>query len=197
MYEYLEGQVADCSPGRLVLDVGGVGYELWVPLSSRFAPKGQQKLWIHFVAREDAHRLYAFAERATRDWFRLLLEVSGVGPKIALGLVSGMTRGEFLRAVAAGDAAALTRVKGVGKRTADQVLLDLREKVALIARAEAQAAPQGRGELVLVPAQREAAIAALNGIGYSDKEARKAVEKAVQDVGEEDLERLVRAALSR
>ncbi len=196
MYEYLEGQVAQLTTGRLVLDVGGVGYDLLVPLSSLFPSTGKLRVWTHHVVREDSQQLYAFADRATRDWFRLLLQVSGVGPKLALGLVSGLGRQEFLAAMASQDLSVLTRVKGVGRRTAEQICLDLREKVALLARDEpGDKAALARGAVPGV-ARREEAVTALLSIGYSEKEARKAVERAATDLGDADLEQLVRSALA-
>jgi holliday junction DNA helicase RuvA len=196
VYEYLEGEIASRSPGRLVLDVGGVGYELSVPLVAAFPDSGRFRAWTHFVVREDAHVLCGFPDRATRDLFRLLIEVRGVGPTMALSVLSGIAREALLEAIAEGDLATLLRIKGVGKKTGEQILLDLREKAKTL-RAEQVAsgrAPSSRG------AERDSnvedAIAALVSIGYSEKEARKSVEKAAQRVEDKTLEGLVRAALT-
>lgn len=198
MYEYLEGEIAGRSAAHLVLDVGGVGYDLLVPLSAAFPGGGKLRVWTHLVVREDAQQLYGFPDRATREWFRLLLSVSGVGPKIALGVVSGLSREDFMAALSQNDAARLVRVRGVGRRTAEQILLDLRDKAPLIAAADGPSA-RGEGEAARrtrEQARREEAVTALIGIGYSEKEARKAVERALDHVGNVDLERLVRAALA-
>ena len=129
MYEYLEGRpAADRHPARLVLDVGGVGYDLAVPIGAPFGTGERVRVWTHLVVREDAHLLYGFPDRAMRNLFRLLLTVRGVGPGIALGVLSGLSRDELIAAIVADDAARLTGLKGVGKKTAEQILLDLRDK---------------------------------------------------------------------
>ena len=200
MYEYLEGQVASRTAARLVLDVGGVGYDLAVPLGSGFPGSGTARAWTHLVVRDDAHELYGFTDRENRDLFRALLTVSGVGPRVALGVLSGLSREDLLGALLAGDVGRLTAIKGIGKKTAEQILLDLRDKArALAAGTEpgARAADEiprldpGFGERL------EDAVRALSSIGYSEKEARRQVQRAAREVGPEDLEQLVRAAISR
>ncbi|MBL8862577.1 MAG: Holliday junction branch migration protein RuvA [Planctomycetes bacterium] len=198
MYEFLEGQVAGRGPARLVVDVQGVGYDVLVPVSARFPEQGRVRVWTHLVVREDAHTLYGFPERSTRDIFRILLLARGVGPVMALSILSGLSPVELVAAVQNEDVRALTRVKGVGTKTAQQILLDLRDKAARLAAelggAEARAALPAQDAL---GAQAEDAIAALLSIGYSEKEARRAVEGALERGGPaRDLETLVRAALS-
>ena len=195
MYEYLEGDVAGRSPARLVLDVGGVGYDLAVPLRDAFPDGGRVRAWTHLVVREDAHLLFGFATRETRDLFRLLLTVRGVGPGMALGLLSTMSQDELLEAIVAGDAKRLTRVKGVGNKTAQQILLDLSERVAKLRR-QVTAAPGAPGAAEARGLSNvEDAVAALVSIGYTDKDAKKQVERAAERIGQDDLEKLVRAAL--
>ena len=197
MYEFLEGEVAARTPGRLVLDVRGVGYELSVPLGAAFPDSGRFRVWTHFVVREDAHVLCGFEDRETRDLFRLLITVRGVGPGMALAILSGLPRAPLLDAIAEGDTGTLTRIKGVGKKTAEQILLDMREK-AQVLRAQlagAAALPVGRAGLAR-DANLEDAITALVSIGYSEKEARKSVESAAKRVDKQNLEELVRAALA-
>ncbi len=199
MYEFLEGDVAGRSPARLVLDVAGVGYELSVPLSSAFPTKGRTRVWTHLVVREDAHTLYGFPERSTRDLFRVLLGVRGVGPIAALGILSGLTPEELVTAVMQDDLKALTRVKGIGKKTGEQILLDLRDKAPRLAAelatrpADGTPAPKARRAQ---DGHVDDAVAALVSIGYSEKEARKTVERAAESSGARDLETLVRAALA-
>jgi holliday junction DNA helicase RuvA len=192
VYDYLEGQVAGRGVARLVLDVHGVGYELAIPLSSSFPSSGPLKVWTHLVVREDSHQIYAFRDAATRDAFRALLTVGGVGPKVALAVLSGLSRADLANAILSGDVARLTSVRGVGRKTAEQILLDLRDMAAALG-AEgvdgAAASPRGKRE------QLEDAVAALISIGYSEKDARKQVERASKQVDASDLERLVRAAL--
>ena len=196
MYDFLEGRVELHAATRLVLEVGGVGYELSVPLGSSFAG-ARVRVWTHLSVREDAHTLYGFRDAATRELFRALLTVNGVGPRTALGVLSGLSRAELVAAIARGDRTALTSIKGIGKKTADQILLDLSGKAAKLLAAEGAA---GAGPAPALPAPAdgasEDAVAALVSIGYADKDARKQVERAAAKVGAADLETLVRAALS-
>lgn len=190
MYDFLEGQVAGRSPTRLVLDVGGVGYEVLVPPGMAFPTRERLRVWTHLAVREDSHTLYGFPDEATRDLFRALLGVTGVGPKVALAVLSGLPAAELVAALVAGDSKPLVRVKGIGQRTADQILLDLRGKAARLAPAGAAPAKPASTEVAL-----EDAITALISIGYSEKDARKQVERAAKSVPATDLERLVRTAL--
>ena len=201
MYAYLEGKISSHAPGRLVLDVQGVGYEVHVPLAARFGTQGLLRVHVHQVVREDEHRLYGFPDSAMRDLFRLLLSVRGVGPAAALGLLSGLSVQDLVGAIHGGDVRKLVSVRGIGKKTAEQLLLDLREKIASFT----QQVPGG-GLARSGGSQRvEDAVAALVGIGFSEKEARKAVDRAAADLAAElgasaaeqlDVERLVRRALS-
>lgn len=193
MYDFLEGRVELCAATRLVLEVGGVGYELSVPLGSSFAAR--VRVYTHLVVREDAHTLYGFADAATRELFRALLTVNGVGPRTALGVLSGLPRGELVAAIAAGDRAKLTALKGIGRKTADQILLDLSGKAAALLAADGDGGPAPALPAAAGGAADDA-IAALVSIGYADKDARKQVERAVARVGAGDLEALVRAALA-
>lgn len=194
MFEYLEGTPAERAVARLVLDVGGVGYDLAVPPGLPFPETTPLRAWVHFVVREDAQLLYGFPDRATRDFFRLLLGVRGVGPNMGLALLAGLSREDFLGAVIQGNPKPLVAIKGVGKKTAEQLLFDLRDKAeALLATGAQGGAPP------VLPALDSAlgdAVAALVSIGYSEKDAKRAVERAAGTVDPENLELLVRAAIS-
>ena len=133
MYEYLRGAPRGRTAARIVLDVGGVGYDLQIPPGLSFPSEDPLTVWTHHYVREEIAALYGFPDRDTRDLFRLLLSVRGVGPQMALGVLAGLPRQELLEAVLAEDIKPLTRVKGVGKKTAEQILLDLRDKAARIA----------------------------------------------------------------
>ena len=193
----------------MVLDVGGVGYDVAVPVGSDFRPVGSEgagapggeagnglgervRVWTHLVVREDAHLLFGFPSKDQRELFRLLLSVRGVGPLLALGVLSTLPRERLIAAIASGDPATLTAVRGVGRKTAEQILLDLRDKAPRLAPADPD---------VLVPAQSAQsrnfhdAVRALVSIGYSDKQAKESVERAAKKVPDEDLELLVRTAL--
>ncbi|MBI5364484.1 MAG: Holliday junction branch migration protein RuvA [Planctomycetes bacterium] len=196
MYEYLEGTIAAKNAGRVVVDVNGVGYELSVPIGMPFpAQGGRARVYTHFVVRDDAHILCGFPDRETREVFRLLLSVTGVGPVMALSILSGIAKDALVRAIAQGDAAALVRIKGVGQKTANQILLDLGGKAQKLAAAAQPGAggvlvPQGKERLV------DDGVAALVSIGYSEKEARKSVEKVLAKSDAKDLETVLRLALA-
>ncbi len=196
MYEYLEGKVARSGPARLVVDVAGVGYDLAVPIGARFEgadSKGTVRVWTHLAVRDDAHELYGFPDRETRELFRLLLRVRGVGGGLALGILSSLPGNSLLEAIAAENLKAFTAIRGVGKKTAEQILLDLRDKAPQ---------PSQAGSDVLVPRASdhangsvEDAVSALSSIGYSEKEARRSVDRALKKTPDADLETLVRIAL--
>lgn len=196
MYEYLEGRVVERTAARLVIDVHGLGYDVAVPVGADFRGSGENiKVFTHFVVREDAHRLFGFPSARLRSLFRLLLEVRGVGPVLALTILSGMPEEDLLTAIARGDKKELVKIRGVGKKTAEQILLDLRERAPK---------PSGDGApSVIAPRPRATpheerlgdAVRALASIGYAEAEAKRAVERAAEKLGTDDLEKLVRAAL--
>jgi Holliday junction DNA helicase RuvA len=197
VYEYLEGCVVQRTAARLVLDVNGHGYDISVPVGADFRGREGERtrVYTHFVVREDAHRLYGFPDERLRALFRLLLDVRGVGPVLALTILSGLSEEDLLTAIASGDKKPLVRIRGVGKKTAEQILLDLRD------RAPKPAAKAGSAELrpVARASAREErlvdAVRALASIGYAEPEARRAVERAAEKLPTDDLEALVRAAL--
>ena len=188
--------VAEEADGSLVVDVGGVGYEVRAPLGTigRAAPAadGRVQLFTHLHVREDIMDLYGFASELERRVFKLLIDVPNVGPKTALGVLSALPPAELAQAVAAKDVARLTRVDGVGKKTAERLVLELRErlqKVSDLASAEkvAPGAPAGdEGRL----------IGALTNMGYRLPDAQRAVRALGDRVGRESLSELLRDALS-
>lgn len=192
MYEYLDGTVVARAGTRLIVEVHGIGYELATPLGARY--EGKARVWTHLVVREDAHLLYGFPERDARDLFRLLLTVRGVGPTSALAVMSGLGRDELLDAVIREDHTTLMKVKGIGRKTSEQIVLDLREKAAK--------ARGSSSSSTVAPAQpasqaEDDAVAALLSIGYGEKEARKSVDKARARLGAAaSMEELLRAALA-
>lgn len=180
-------------PNRLVVDVGGVGYEVRVPLSSydRLAPVegAEVELRTHLVVRETSHVLYGFASEEERDVFLLLIDrVSGIGPAIALAVLSGMPVERFKASVVAGDAVALSKIKGVGKKTAERIILELKDKVGMVETWQRQAA----GEVSAAAADAELALVAL---GYRQAEAQKAVRQLLEEQPGVAAEELIRAAL--
>ncbi|MCA9001553.1 MAG: Holliday junction branch migration protein RuvA [Planctomycetes bacterium] len=198
MYDFLEGQVASRRAANLTLLVSGVGYDLRIPLGVPMPQVGESKrIHVHLAVREDAHVLYGFPDRDLRDLFRLLLKVRGVGPNMALAVLSGLSRDDFLRALLSDDVKRLQAIKGVGKKTAEQILLDLKDKAkslaaeGLTAGAEAPGVPAGPS----IKGNMEDAVQALVSIGYPEKDATKRVESAAKQVDPSDLESLVRTAI--
>lgn len=198
MYDFLDGRVAERGARRLVLSVGGIGFELTVADGLDFPAEGEAvRAWTHLVVREDAHLLYGFPERLSRQLFRLLLRVQRVGPTLALAIVGGLAPGELLDALRLGDTASLGRIKGVGKRTAERVLLELRDRIDDFVAEEfgAPAATARRAPTAVRGAVIEDAKRALVSIGFHEAEARRLLEDASQHVAPDDLEGLLRVAL--
>lgn len=192
----LHGKVLSRQPPFLLLDVNGVGYEIEAPMSTFYVlPQDDTPVTLHthLSVREDAHVLYGFAREADRTLFRALLKVSGVGGKMALGVLSGMTAEEFHQAVQAADHAALTRLPGVGKKTAERLVVEMRDKLDKLV---GTAVP--RGEASVPPAAASAAadqdaVSALIALGYRAPEASRMVSKVFEDgMPTEDI---IRAAL--
>ena len=182
----LEGVLRERQPPRLVVDVGGVGYELEAPMTTFYSlpPVGEPvELHTHLAVRDEVPCLYGFARRIERDTFRRLLRVSGVGGKVALALLSGLDADGLARCVRAGDAAGLARVPGIGKKTAERLLFELRDRLPGAAAGAADVPEEPLAE----------AVAALAALGFSANEAQRRV-SAVDATGL-DSEAIVRAAL--
>ena len=193
MFDFIRGVVAERSPTRIVVDVGGVGYLLKVPLSTfeKVPPSGEVSLLVHTYVREDRLDLYGFATHDERRLFEMLLNVNGVGPNMALTVLSGSTPAQFRRAVEAGDAAALKTIKGVGEKKAQRLVVELKDTVADLAVAGGPA-PTGP------EAASEEAVRALESLGLSRARSQKAVAAAAKEVGPDaTTEALVREALKR
>lgn len=199
MITFLHGKLVEALPTQVTLDVNGVGYELLIPLSSYDrlpAPGTEVNLLTHLAIREDAHVLYGFATGPERELFRLLINhVSGIGPKIALNVLSGMSVAAFRGAVAQGDVKALSQISGVGKKTAERIVVELKDKIGAVGAWEARSAQRA-----LSPADQKIndAMLALIALGFKQLEAHDAVRAAQAALGTEaGLEELVRAALKK
>jgi Holliday junction DNA helicase RuvA len=195
MITFLDGTLEEALPTQIVVAVQGVGYQVLIPLSSfdRLpAPGGRLKILTHLQVREDAHILYGFMSTEERDLFRLLVEhVSGIGPKLALAVLSGMSVLNFKAAVVNGAVTEISRVKGVGKKTAERIVLELKDKVGVAAAWEAASSHQAEGT-----AEINDAVLALISLGYKQVDAHKAVKLAVEaEPGKKTTEELVRRAL--
>ena len=192
MIGWLRGRLAAKQPPALVIDVNGVGYECEAPMSTFYQlPEtgADVALRTHLVVREDAHLLYAFASEDERRLFRSLLKVSGVGPRIALGILSGISVEGFMLCIEAQDSAALTRVPGVGRKTAERLLIEMRDRVKELSGAAAEFAPAaGRS----ASAQQEA-YGALVALGYRPVEIAKLLKSVADEAA--STEELIRRAL--
>lgn len=177
----LTGTLAEKSPPHVLIDVGGVGYEVQVPMSTFCnlpALGAQTCLLTQLVVREDAHLLYGFLSVAERSAFRELVKISGIGPRTALAVLSGLSTEELAQAVSAQDAARIVRVPGIGKKTAERLLLELKGKLApeLAAGAAASTAAGSHGDIVQ----------ALIALGYNEREAHAALKQLPPDVSVSD-----------
>jgi len=192
----LRGEIVAKRPPHLLVDVSGVGYELEAPMSTFYdlpAVGAAVVLHTHLVIREDAHVLYAFAREAERALFRSLLRVSGVGPKMALAILSGMNADEFARCVQRDDTAALSRLPGIGKKTAERLIIEMRDRLARLDDEAFAVAVRPQATGAGAPSALEDAVSALIALGYKAPEASR----MVRAVAAEGLasEELIRAAL--
>jgi Holliday junction DNA helicase RuvA len=199
MITFLHGKLVEALPTQAVVDVHGVGYEALIPLSSFDKlppPGGDVKLLTQLVVREESHTLYGFMSAAERDLFRLLINtVSGIGPKIALNILSGVSVTAFRGAVANGDVKSLSQISGVGKKTAERIVVELRDKVGAAGAWEAASAQRA-----LSPEDQKIndAVLALMALGFKQIEAHDAVRSAHAAAGANaSVEDLVRACLKK
>ncbi len=190
----LHGSVIDLHAPMVLLEVGGVGYEIETPLSTFCQLKHGQtvRLWTHLVVREDAHLLYGFADRDDRALFRLLLKVNGVGPKLAVGILSGMSAAMLIQSIDMQDISTLTRIPGVGKKTAERLVIELRDRLQTLGGSDASTATGQPIGLAQASPQAEAE-AALVALGYKPVEAQRAIGAVKAD--HSDTAGLIRAAL--
>jgi Holliday junction DNA helicase RuvA len=190
MIGFLRGVLLHKSPQELLLDVGGVGYRVLVPVSTfcRLGEQGAQaQLLIHTHVREDQLTLYGFATATELELFEKLIAVSGVGPKVALGVLSGIEADDLVHAIKANDVIRLTRVPGVGKKTAERLILELKDKISSLHAATAEpAAPSPK---------RSDLLSALANLGYSSTEAEKAASEVLRLHPDSPLGDLLREAL--
>jgi Holliday junction DNA helicase RuvA len=199
MITFLQGKLVEALPTQAVVDVNGVGYEVLIPLSSysKLPPLGQTvKLLTHLAIREDAHVLYGFTSDSERDLFRLLVNtVSGIGPKIAINILSGISAVAFRGAVANGDIKSLSQISGVGKKTAERIVVELKDKVGAAGAWEAASAQRA-----LTPEDQKTndAVLALIALGFKQADAFDAVRRIQGSLAPEaTVEDLVRACLKK
>jgi Holliday junction DNA helicase RuvA len=199
MINFLQGKLVETLPTQVTVDVHGVGYEALIPLSSydKLPPLGGEvKLLTHLAIREDAHVLYGFITPAEREMFRLLINtVSGIGPKIALNVLSGMSVTTLRGAVSNGDVKALSQISGVGRKTAERIVVELKDKIGAAGAWEALSAQRG---LSAADQKINDAVLAMMALGFKQVEAHDAVRAAQAVLGPETtVEDLVRASLRK
>jgi Holliday junction DNA helicase RuvA len=181
MIGFLKGRLAMKQPPTLMLDVNGVGYELEAPMSTFYGLPAMGEpvaLFTHLVVREDAHILFGFGTDAERRLFRGLLKVSGVGPKIALGVLSGASAEDFLRIVEAEDVAMLTRIPGIGRKTAERIIIEMRDSVQKLATPLLAGTSLGPGIAQPPQSPQSEAFSALIALGYKPPEVTRLLKSA-------------------
>ncbi|HEV3218341.1 MAG TPA: Holliday junction branch migration protein RuvA [Candidatus Acidoferrales bacterium] len=192
MIAQLRGTLLDKRPNQVLVDVGGVGYQVHIPLSTYYSLgdlHGPVTLLIHTHLRDDGISLYGFLSSREKQCFELLIGASGVGPVLAMKILSGMNVEELIPAIRSGDLAALTRIPGVGKKTAERIVVELRDKLAAMETHEPPRAASPQGPAADV-------VSALINLGYEERDAKRVVEDAQRDVGTE-FEGLLKASLQR
>jgi holliday junction DNA helicase RuvA len=194
MIAFLDGELVEALPTQIVMAVNGVGYSIQIPVSSfeRLPLIGQRlRILTHLVVREDAHLLFGFMTAEERDLFRLLVQhVTGVGPKIALAVLSGMTVPSFKSAVIQNNVILLSRISGVGRKTAERIVLELKDRVGVAAAWEVAAAGRNDQE-----SKVNDALLALLSLGFKQVDAQRALKKAQEHAATSETDELVRLAL--
>lgn len=195
MIEYVKGEITELTPALAVVECGGVGYGLNISLNTYSAFNGKQegKFYVYEVIREDAHLLYGFVDKEERNLFLLLISVSGVGPNFARTILSSMTPGELVNAIVTKNEAMLTAVKGIGAKTAQRILVDLKNKVKAV-----EDSPNASGITPLVANTgfiAEEAIAALVMLGFQKAASQKAVLSILKATPTLTVEQVIKSAL--
>ena len=200
MIAKLSGRLDQKQPNSIIVDVGGVGYEVTIPVSTFYElgePGSEVTLKIHTNVREDAIQLFGFWTAREKELFLRLTSVSGIGPKLAITMLSGMPASELISAIRNNDIARLTAIPGVGRKTAERVVVELRDKLARVAFEESETLVAGRASGKDLEAIREDVAAALMALGYPKPIAEKAVATALGEEGERSIEAVLKRALKR
>ena len=201
MIAHLSGKLLYKQTTTVILDVGGVGYEVTIPLSTFYDLEdagNEVKLRIYTHVREDTLQLYGFKTARERELFQQLISVSGIGPKLAITMLSGMSADEIIVSIRQNNLARLTSIPGVGKKTAERLVIELRDKIAALsspALEEEFTAQAGAGAPASEDAVRDDALSALINLGYQKASAEKAITAAVQEGGDISVEAILRRAL--
>ena len=199
MYSYLSGILSEKSATSVTIDVNGIGFQLMIPVSTyQRLPEtgGKVKLFTQHVVREDAEFLFGFASEEERSLFKLLMSVSGIGPKLAITILSGLSVQELKRAIVDGSVPSLTAISGIGRKTAERLIVELREKIVIEGRMDAEKWGTGASKH---EALIDDSLKALISLGYSKQNARAAIQKVLEKQGKEKLstELVVRESLKQ
>jgi holliday junction DNA helicase RuvA len=189
----LRGRLLEKQPNRIVVDVAGVGYDVSVPLSTFYGlgdPGSDVTLRVHTHVREDIIALFGFATRLELDLFERLIGIGGIGPKVALSVLSGIEPADLIRAISHSDVARLTAIPGVGKKTSERIVLELKDKLP-----RAQPVEAGTGAAAPPSVLKDDVLSALINLGYHRPLAEKAVESAIKATPDGDFERTLKQAL--
>ena len=191
MIEYIKGEIRELSPARMVLECSGIGYEIHISLTTFGAYRNQESgmIYIHEIIREDAHVLFGFATKEERELFLLLTSVSGVGPNTARTVLSSAMPVELIQIIASGDEKSLVMVKGIGSKTAQRIIVDLKNKVKPVEGKTTQMISSGRSEVA------EEAVAALVMLGFQKAASQKAVDTILKKTTETKVEQIIKTAL--
>lgn len=197
MIGYIKGTVEDLNPDSVIVECGNVGFLIYVPSNypyGKLNPGDETKLYTHMSVREDDISLFGFLTKDDLNAYELLLGVSGVGPKAAMGILSSMDADSLRLAVLTDDSASIARAQGIGKKTAQKIILELKDKFSL---EDLKSVKAVTGEDVADKSYSSDAVAALVALGYSNSESLKAVRQASAETGSEDPEVLLKAALKK
>ncbi|MBQ8099956.1 MAG: Holliday junction branch migration protein RuvA [Paludibacteraceae bacterium] len=197
MIDYIKGQIAELTPLYAVLETGGIGYEVNITLSTftALSDRKETKLFVTEVIREDAHLLFGFMNKGERELFLLLNSVSGVGPNTARMIMSGYSAGEMRQILATGNVAALNRIKGIGGKTAQRIVVDLKDKVLKIDLGTGEAIEAVEQTVLFDSEIRQEAVSALTMLGFPAAASTKVVDKILKSDPDQAVEAVIRQAL--
>ena len=190
MLEYIKGEIAELSPTAVIIDINGLGYEVQISLLSysRLQEMKQCILFLHEIIREDAHLLFGFYSKEERELFRLLISVSGVGANTARVILSSLTPGELKQAISTGNDTLLKQIKGIGAKSAQRIIVDLKDKVGKVDSSSEIFAPADNTNKI-------EALSALEVLGFSKKHSEKTIDKLIAENSSLSVEDLIKQAL--
>ncbi|MBR1808909.1 MAG: Holliday junction branch migration protein RuvA [Paludibacteraceae bacterium] len=196
MIDYIKGEISELSPTAAVIEAAGVGYEINIalPVFTELQDKKEAKLYVEEIIREDTHDLYGFMNKGERELFRLLTSVSGIGANTARLMMSGFSAGELRQVIATGNVRALSQIKGLGAKTAQRVIVDLKDKVLKI-EVNSDAVSDMAASVAVDSETKQEAVSALTMLGFSALASGKAVDKILADDPRKTVEQVIREAL--